>query len=236
MISPRSLAVSIALGLSLFACFEPEGRRPGMRLAGEVSDFPGDWRFSDAHREIAIEVATPYFIAHSVTILECRPERLSLRRGSQPRGEALAGLGRTRPERAPANRGSDLRRQARRRRRRDADREHPRRVHEQVRPPRPSPRGRSADALLAGRAPQLNATPFPEQDDARFEETGVRRAGAGFAPQWEAGKAGPRAATTDAGAGAAAGAASWSRARRPAAGKERCWRAPLDRAAGAGPG
>ena len=68
MIATRTLVVAIALGFSLTACFEPEGRRPGTRLAGEVSDFPGDWRFSDAHREIAIEVATPYFIAHSVTI------------------------------------------------------------------------------------------------------------------------------------------------------------------------
>jgi hypothetical protein len=68
MIAARHLVVAIALGFSLFACVEPEGQRPGMRLAGEVSDFPGDWRFSDAYREIAIEVATPYFISHSVTI------------------------------------------------------------------------------------------------------------------------------------------------------------------------
>jgi len=68
MIAARTLVVAIALGFSLTACFEPEGRRPGMRLAGEVSDFPGDWSFSDAHREIAVEVATPYLIAHSVTI------------------------------------------------------------------------------------------------------------------------------------------------------------------------
>ncbi len=68
MIAARSLVITIAVGFSLFACFEPEGRRPGTRLAGEVSDFPADWHFSDAHREIAIEVATPYFISHSVTI------------------------------------------------------------------------------------------------------------------------------------------------------------------------
>jgi hypothetical protein len=68
MIAARPLIVAIALGVCQLACVEPEDRRPGTRLAGEVSDFPGDWRFSDAHHEIAIEVATPYFIAHSVTI------------------------------------------------------------------------------------------------------------------------------------------------------------------------
>ena len=78
MIAARHLVVAIALAFSLFACVEPEDQRPGMRLAGEVSDFPGDWRFSDAYREIAIEVATPYFISRCVSglrirILVCRP-------------------------------------------------------------------------------------------------------------------------------------------------------------------
>lgn len=68
MIAARYLLVAIALGSSLVACVEPKDQRPGLRLAGEVSDFPDDWSFSDAHREIAIEVATPYFISHSVTI------------------------------------------------------------------------------------------------------------------------------------------------------------------------
>ena len=71
MIAARraTLVVSaLALALGLFACIDPQDQRPGVRLAGEISDFPDDWRFSDAHREVAIEVATPYFIPHSVTI------------------------------------------------------------------------------------------------------------------------------------------------------------------------
>lgn len=66
---------SIRIGLGLFlalaagACFNPSERRPGMRLSGELAaELPGDWSFSDAEREIAIEVATPYWLPHSVTI------------------------------------------------------------------------------------------------------------------------------------------------------------------------
>jgi hypothetical protein len=38
-------------------------------LSGEeVSALPDDWTFTDDHREIAVEVSTPYLISHSVTI------------------------------------------------------------------------------------------------------------------------------------------------------------------------
>ena len=48
---------------------EPEDQTPGMWLSGNhVETFPADWSFSNEFREIAIEVATPYFIPHSVTI------------------------------------------------------------------------------------------------------------------------------------------------------------------------
>jgi hypothetical protein len=33
-----------------------------------VESFPADWGFTDAYREIAIQVRTPYLIPHSVTI------------------------------------------------------------------------------------------------------------------------------------------------------------------------
>jgi len=33
-----------------------------------VSALPDDWTFTDDHREIAVEVSTPYLISHSVTI------------------------------------------------------------------------------------------------------------------------------------------------------------------------
>ena len=68
MIGARSLVISVVLGISWVACFDPEDQRPGLWLSGEASDFPRDWSFSNAHREIALEVETPYFIAHSVTI------------------------------------------------------------------------------------------------------------------------------------------------------------------------
>lgn len=53
----------------LLSCLDPSDRRPGTRLSGEVvTELPADWSFTDGHKEIAIEVATPYLIPHSVTI------------------------------------------------------------------------------------------------------------------------------------------------------------------------
>ncbi len=59
----------IVIAAVLAGCFGPEDRRPGLHLRGEVvADAPSDWAFTDAHREIAIEVHTPYLLPHSVTI------------------------------------------------------------------------------------------------------------------------------------------------------------------------
>ncbi len=55
----------LAVGLS--AC-EPSDRTPGLWLSGDVSEFPGDWSFTQDHQEIFVEVSTPYFLSHSVTI------------------------------------------------------------------------------------------------------------------------------------------------------------------------
>jgi hypothetical protein len=60
-------AILIALGLA--GCFGPKDRRPGMRLPGEVAATPSDWSFTNDHPLIAIEVTTPYFLPHSVTIV-----------------------------------------------------------------------------------------------------------------------------------------------------------------------
>jgi hypothetical protein len=58
-----------ATGIALIGCFGPEDRRPGLRLRGEVvATPPSDWAFTDEHREIAVEVQTPYLLPHSVTI------------------------------------------------------------------------------------------------------------------------------------------------------------------------
>ena len=40
-----------------------------MWLPGEVAPLPSDWSFTNDHPEIAIEVSTPYFLPHSVTIV-----------------------------------------------------------------------------------------------------------------------------------------------------------------------
>ncbi len=56
------------LAILVLAGCEPENRTPGLWLSGAQQPFPDDWSFSQDHREITIEVATPYFIPHSVTI------------------------------------------------------------------------------------------------------------------------------------------------------------------------
>ena len=47
---------------------QPSGQRPGLWLSGELQTFPADWSFTQDHREIGLQVATPYLIPHSVTI------------------------------------------------------------------------------------------------------------------------------------------------------------------------
>ncbi len=59
----------IVIAAVLAGCFGPEDRRPGMHLRGAVvASSPSDWAFTNAHREIAIEVHTPYLLPHSVII------------------------------------------------------------------------------------------------------------------------------------------------------------------------
>ena len=58
-----------AIGIPLIGCFAPDESRPGLRLRGEVvATPPSDWAFTDEHREIAVEVQTPYLLSHSITI------------------------------------------------------------------------------------------------------------------------------------------------------------------------
>ena len=47
----------------------PKDQRPGLWLSGDaVESPPADWSFTDAHREVALEVRSPYLLPHSVTI------------------------------------------------------------------------------------------------------------------------------------------------------------------------
>ena len=64
----RRVILALIATVLLGAC-EPSDRRPGLWLSGDVaSDLPGDWSFTDAHPEIYVEVNTPYWLPHSVTI------------------------------------------------------------------------------------------------------------------------------------------------------------------------
>ena len=63
------IGIIIAIASALAGCFAPDDRRPGFHLGGEVvATPPSNWAFTNDHREIAIEVRTPYLLPHSVTI------------------------------------------------------------------------------------------------------------------------------------------------------------------------
>jgi len=61
------MGVLLMIGVCLPGC-EPSDDRPGTWLGGELTEFPKDLSFTDDVREISLQVQTPYWIAHSVTI------------------------------------------------------------------------------------------------------------------------------------------------------------------------
>lgn len=64
-----ALACLIAAGAALSACIPPDDRRPGFWLGTSSAEpFATDWSFTESHPEVALEVQTPYWIPHSVTI------------------------------------------------------------------------------------------------------------------------------------------------------------------------
>lgn len=69
MTARGSLLLAAALALAPAACIDPQDQRPGLWLSGDVAeDLPADWGFAEGHREVALEVRTPYGLRHSVTI------------------------------------------------------------------------------------------------------------------------------------------------------------------------
>ena len=64
----RTTRFGILIAIAAFSCFSPEAQRPGLHLQGEVATTQPDWAFTNDHKEIAVEVATPYLLPHSVTI------------------------------------------------------------------------------------------------------------------------------------------------------------------------
>jgi hypothetical protein len=63
----RTLFV-VLLAALLVGCLSPQDRRPGLMLPGRAISAPDDWTFTDAHREIAVQVQPPHLIPHSVTV------------------------------------------------------------------------------------------------------------------------------------------------------------------------
>ena len=68
LIWPVVLTVACASG-----CWNPEDRRPGLFLSGEVvEEAVSDWSFSDEFQEIYLETQTWYLVPHSVTTVCAR--------------------------------------------------------------------------------------------------------------------------------------------------------------------
>jgi hypothetical protein len=60
----------IALGaLLLLAACEPQDRRPGLWLSGDVAPTPTDWTFVNDHQEVFLETHPWYGVPHSVTVV-----------------------------------------------------------------------------------------------------------------------------------------------------------------------
>jgi hypothetical protein len=60
---------TILMTAIVIAACEPHGPTPGQWLRGTVVDpLPQEWAFTDDYQEVFVEVSTPYFIPHSVTI------------------------------------------------------------------------------------------------------------------------------------------------------------------------
>jgi hypothetical protein len=64
----RPAVVVLFCVLVAFGCFDPSDRRPGTKLSGEIAAYPSDWSFTEAEKEIAVEVTGFLGLPHSVTI------------------------------------------------------------------------------------------------------------------------------------------------------------------------
>ena len=62
------LLLATALSGFLAGCLSPSDERPGLMLSGRAVAAPADWSFTDAHKEISIQVQPPHLIPHSVTV------------------------------------------------------------------------------------------------------------------------------------------------------------------------
>lgn len=66
--NPVASRLALVSFLILLVACEPSDRRPGLWLTGDAAAFPDNWAFTSAYPEIFVQVKTPYFLPHSVTI------------------------------------------------------------------------------------------------------------------------------------------------------------------------
>jgi F420H(2)-dependent quinone reductase len=60
--------VILALVILSITGLDPNQRRAGLWLKGDVTSFPADWTFADKHPTLLVETHPWYLIPHSVTI------------------------------------------------------------------------------------------------------------------------------------------------------------------------
>ncbi len=71
MTASRIARHAVSAGLLLAAaagCVDPDDRRPGFRLSGEIVNAPvNDWSFTEGVQEVFLETRSWYWLPHSVT-------------------------------------------------------------------------------------------------------------------------------------------------------------------------
>jgi len=63
----KYLLIGIAMVVMAAGC-QPSDQQPGLWLSGNPQPFPDDWSFTQDTLEVGLQVVTPYFLPHSVTI------------------------------------------------------------------------------------------------------------------------------------------------------------------------
>ena len=63
------LPICVLTVAGFLAGCEPQDRRPGLWLSGELQPAAADWRFTNDYPEVALQVVTPYLLPHSITIV-----------------------------------------------------------------------------------------------------------------------------------------------------------------------
>jgi hypothetical protein len=85
------VCVLLALLILSITGLDPNQRRPGLWLKGEVTAFPADWSFADKYQTLLVETHPWYLIPHSVTIYFVTYQGNLYLHADYPRGQKFPG-------------------------------------------------------------------------------------------------------------------------------------------------